>query len=84
MAAIIGEAEREIFLQKAGELIPTFEHLIQNGAFGAGLTWSLAQTVLVQILLSVCLCRVNDFPEFRLPRPWPTFPERWLLFRLVV
>jgi outer membrane protein, heavy metal efflux system len=40
--------------------------------------------VLVQILLSVCFCRVNDFPEFRLPRPWPTFPERWLLFRLVV
>ena len=29
-------------------------------------------------------CRVSDFPEFRLPRPWPTFPERWLLFRLVV
>jgi hypothetical protein len=21
----------------------------------------------------------DDFPEFRLPRPWPTFPERWLL-----
>ena len=35
--------------------------------------------VLVQILLSVCFCRMNDFPEFRLPRLWPTFPERWLL-----
>ena len=33
----------------------------------------------MQISLSVCFCRVNDFPEFRLPRPWPTFPERWLL-----
>src|SRR5580692_6285178 len=42
------------------------------------------QRVLVQILLSVCFCRVNDFPEFRLPRPWSTFPKRWLLFRLVV
>src|SRR5260370_42207989 len=39
--------------------------------------------VLVQICLSVCFCRVNDFPDFRPPRPWPTFPERWLLFRLV-
>ena len=29
-----------------------------------------------------CFCRVNDFADFRPPRPWPTFPERWLLFRL--
>ena len=42
------------------------------------------EPVLVQIFLSVCFCRVNDFPEFRLPRRWPTFPERWLLFRLAV
>jgi hypothetical protein len=41
-------------------------------------------TVLVQILLSVCFCRANDLPDFRPPRPWSTFPERWLLFRLVV
>jgi len=34
--------------------------------------------------LSVCFCRVNDFPDFRPPRPWPTFPERWLLCRLAV
>jgi hypothetical protein len=26
---------------------------------------------------------VNDFQGFRLPRPSPTFPERWLLFRLM-
>ena len=62
----------------------------KNAAFIAGgigrLTGKAGVTlvVLVQILLSVCFCRVNDFPEFRLPRPWPTFPERWLLFRLVV
>jgi hypothetical protein len=43
-----------------------------------------SSSVLVQILLSVCFCRANDFPDFRPPRPWPTFPERWLLFRLVV
>ena len=35
-----------------------------------------AKTVLVQILLNVCFCRANDFPDFRLPRPRPTFPER--------
>jgi hypothetical protein len=46
--------------------------------------FDVRRQVLVQILLSVCFCRVNDFPEFRLPRPWSTFPERWLLFRLVV
>jgi hypothetical protein len=35
LAAIIGEAEREIFLQKAGELIPTFEHIVQANAIRA-------------------------------------------------
>ena len=43
-----------------------------------------SKTVLVQSLLSVCFCRANDFPGFRAPRPRPTFPERWLLFRLVI
>jgi hypothetical protein len=37
----------------------------------------LVQMVLVQIFLSVCFCRVNDFPDFRPPRPWPTFPLTW-------
>ena len=32
--------------------------------------------VLVQIFLSVCFCRANDFADFRPPRPWSTFPER--------
>jgi hypothetical protein len=60
--------------------------LINGGAAVAILAYlgNIASRVLVQILLSVCFCRVNDFPEFRLPRPWPTFPEWWLLFRLVV
>src|SRR5271166_1126125 len=42
------------------------------------------QAVLVQILLSVCFCRANDLPDFRPPRPWSTFPERWFLFRLLI
>jgi hypothetical protein len=29
---------------------------------------TLEEKILVQISLSVCFCRVNDFPEFRLPR----------------
>jgi hypothetical protein len=45
---------------------------------------SITNKVLVQIFVSVCFCRVHDFPGFRPPRPWPTFPEQWLLFRLVV
>jgi hypothetical protein len=32
--------------------------------------------VLVQIFLSVCFCRANDFADFRPPRPRSTFPER--------
>ena len=55
--------------------------LINGGAAVAILAYlgNIASRVLVQILLSVCFCRVNDFPEFRLQRPWPTFPEWWLL-----
>jgi hypothetical protein len=41
-----------------------------------GREWHEGTRVLVQILLSVCFCRVNDSPEFRLPRPWRTFFRR--------
>jgi hypothetical protein len=44
----------------------------------------LLNGVLVQILLSVCFCRANDFPDFRPPGPRSKFQEPWLLFRLVV
>ena len=42
------------------------------------------QKVLVQILLSVCICRARWLSRFKRPGPRPKFPERWLLFRLVV
>jgi len=40
--------------------------------------------VLVQMLLSVCLCLASRLADFKRPGPSPKFPERWLLFRLVV
>ena len=42
------------------------------------------QRVLVQILLSVCFYLVRNFADFRRPEPRPKFPERCVLFRLVV
>jgi hypothetical protein len=42
------------------------------------------QGVLVQILLRVCFYLARGFADFRRPGPRPKFPERWLLFRLVV
>lgn len=40
--------------------------------------------VLVQMLLSVCLCLASRLADVKRPGPPPKFPERWLLFRLVV
>jgi hypothetical protein len=38
----------------------------------------------VQNLLSVCICLARGFADFKRPGARPTFPERWLLFWLVV
>jgi hypothetical protein len=43
----------------------------------------VAAAVLVQILLSVCICLARGF-VFKRPGPRSKFPERWLLVRLVV
>ena len=40
--------------------------------------------VLVQMLLSVCLCLASRLCSAKRPGPRPRFPERWLLFRLVI
>jgi hypothetical protein len=73
-AVIINLTEQTAYLLEDGRV--AFVSPIAAGKEGWG--------VLVQIFLSVCFCRVNDFADFRPPRPWPTFPERWLIFRLVV
>src|SRR5260370_29047579 len=39
--------------------------------------------VLVQILLSVCICLARGFVDFKRPGPRSKFPERWVLVRLV-
>jgi hypothetical protein len=64
-------------------LVTKTHALIATGVYARKMV-SQVWRVLVQSLLSVCFCRANDFPGFRPPRPRPTFPERWLLFRLVV
>jgi thioredoxin reductase (NADPH) len=40
--------------------------------------------VLVQNFLSVCFYLARGFADFKRPGPRTKFPERWLLFRLVV
>jgi hypothetical protein len=46
--------------------------------------FGVAGGVLVQIFLSVCFCQERGFADFKPPGPRPKFPERSLLFRLLL
>src|SRR5690348_8003644 len=73
LASVFSDCQRQVpppiaEARKLGKVAEAGDHDCSNG-----------RPPLVQILLSVCFCRVSDFPGLRLPERCPNFPERFRL-----